>query len=94
MGVLRVRPFNPPAQPPLEGVAVGVHEARRQGPAREAFPFWGGPYLDHASILDRDAHAGAGPAGVEEEVGYEGAPQPSREGMFMPKVRAAALAAS
>jgi hypothetical protein len=68
--VVWVGALDAPAQPALEGVAVGVHEARRQGPTRESLPVGGGADLGHAPVLDGDASSAAGSAGVEEEVWY------------------------
>jgi hypothetical protein len=67
--VLRVPALDPPAQPPLEAVAVRVGEAWRERPARLALTLGRGADLDRASVRYGNAHAAADAARVEEEAG-------------------------
>src|SRR5918997_15918 len=92
--VIGVGTLDAPPQPALEGVAVGVHKARRQDPAREPLTVARGPDVGHTPFFDGDANAAGGRASVEEKVGYEGAPHPSSIGIWIPNLRAASRAAS
>jgi hypothetical protein len=64
----RVHALDPPAQVSLEGVAVSVHEARGERPARETLALRGRAYPDDAAFFDRDAHTLARAVRVEHEV--------------------------
>src|SRR5918997_274010 len=92
--VIGVGALDAPPQPALEGVAVGVHKARRQDPAREPLTVARGPDVGYTPVFDGDANAAGGPASVEEKVGYESAPHPSSIGIWIPNLRAASRAAS